>query len=173
MSSDVALERVIIEGSDHPLIILVTDAKPSRLRERTRALCDDRWPHWSRSYSGVIALVAGWHQRVGVDVELLHRPTEASWSVDDFGFRSAIMTPEERKRLPELDDDDRGASAINLWCSKEALAKALGTPMRMDPAQLTGPAEWGASRRGPWQATLFDVATLERDAVGWVVYESR
>jgi phosphopantetheinyl transferase (holo-ACP synthase) len=172
MSSDFNFERVVLEGGELPLVILLTDAEPTRLEERARELCDDRWPNWSRSYSGVIALVAGWHQRVGVDVEFLHRASDTSWSIDDMSFRSAMMTPEEREHLPMLDDDP-GASAVNLWCSKEALAKALGTTRGMDPARLTGAAMWDHLRRGAWRATFLDLLTLEYDAIGWLVYESR
>ena len=172
MSSDVALERVVLEGGAHPYVILVSDPEPARLRERARESCDDRWPHWSRSYCGPLALVAGWRHRVGVDVEFLAGSGESSWSTDDEDFRSAIMTPEERKHLLTLDDKDPAASAVSLWCSKEALAKALGTPRQMDPARLTGPALWNGSRRGAWRATFLDSPVLESDAIAWVVYES-
>jgi len=173
MSSNTAFQRVVVEAGDQPQVILLTDEGPTRLAARARELCDDRWPHWSRSYSGVTALIAGWHHRVGVDVESLHRSAEATWSLDDEHFRSTIMTPEERKHVLTLDHDDPRVGAVSLWCSKEALAKALGTPLQMNPARLTGPAVWGESRRGNWQATSFDVPTLQCDAVGWVVFESR
>jgi hypothetical protein len=173
MSSETVFERVVVEGDDHPLVVLLTDTEPTRLKARARELCDDRWPHWSRSYSSAIALVAGWRHRVGVDIELLHRATEASWSTADERFRDVIMTPEERKHLLTLGDDNPGVGAVSLWCSKEALAKALGTPLQMDPTRLTGPALWDESRRGAWRATSLDLPILERDAVGWVVYESR
>jgi phosphopantetheinyl transferase (holo-ACP synthase) len=67
---------------------------------------------------------------------------------------------------------DPRASATSVWSSKEALAKALGTPLQMDPARLTGPTAWPGASRGSWRATFLDVPSLEDDAVAWVVYES-
>jgi len=172
MFADAAPERVVLEGDDQPFVVLLSDSEPTRLHQRAKEFCDESWPYWSRSYSGVIALVAGWRHRVGVDVEFLHRHTQSSWSLRDERFQTAIMTSEERKQSLTLEVLDPEAAAVSLWCSKEALAKALGSPLEMDPARLTGPAMWDGARRGSWAATLLDVATLECDAVGWVVYES-
>jgi hypothetical protein len=49
-----------------------------------------------------------------------------------------------------LDAATRGV--IDWWCSKEALAKALGDPLRYDPRRLGSPIRWPASRSGPWRA---------------------
>ena len=172
MPSDVVAASVITEGGVQPAVHLGVAADPAALHTWARAMCDERWPHWSRSYSGVIAVVAGWHRRVGIDVEVLHRPAPPSWSIDDEDFRSAIMTPDERKQLLTLHDADARAAAVSLWCSKEALAKALGTPMHMDPARLTGPAAWGDEVRGGWHARRMDATVLDCDGVAWLVYES-
>ena len=172
MSSDLALRRTLVAHSDLPLVVMFNDADPSRLRARAREFCDDRFAHWSRSYSGDLALVAGWHLRVGVDVELLDRSSSSSWSLDDQNFRRVIMTPEERQ-LTSTDGTSRASiSAIDLWCSKEALAKALGSPLEIDPTRLTGPPFWSGLARGAWRARSLDDQILGRDAVGWVVYEA-
>lgn len=163
---------VIAGGDDHPLVLLIRDTDPTRLASRARALSDNSWPCWSRSYSGVVALIAGWHHRVGVDIELLHQADEATWSIDDPNFRSTIMSAEERAMWPNTTSADPWASATSVWCSKEALAKALGTPLEMDPARLTGPTAWPGASRGSWCAKFLDVSSLANSAVAWVVYES-
>jgi hypothetical protein len=172
MSEEATSGRVVASGDDHPLVLLITNADPTRLKARAREMCDDSWPFWSRSYSGVVALVAGWRHRVGIDIEFLHRANEATWSIDDEFFRSSIMSADEREKWRVATNADPWASATSVWCSKEALAKALGTPLQMDPARLTGPTAWPDASRGRWRATSLDVPARERHAVAWVVYES-
>jgi 4'-phosphopantetheinyl transferase EntD len=172
MSSHTASDRVIVENGDLPLVILLIDAQPADLKARARAQCDERFPYWSRSYSGAVAVVAGWHHRVGIDIELLDRCDEVTWSLNDDHFRFAVMSPEERKHSLTLDEVEGRRAATNLWCSKEALAKALGAPQQMDPGRLTGPALWDARDRGKWRATLLDGVELGTNAVAWVVNET-
>ena len=163
--------RTVVEEPDQPLVLFICDQDHTRLAVRALELCDQRWPHWSRSYSGDVALVAGWHLRVGSDVEILAGSSESSWSTADRHFRSTLMSPEERREVLTRSEGDTRQSAMSLWCSKEALAKALGTPQQMDPARLTGPTVWPDSRRGNWRATFLDTHDLEIDAVAWVVFE--
>lgn len=157
---------------ERPLTLVITDEDPRRLRTRARAACDDCWAHWSRSYSGALALVAGWHLRVGVDVERRDLPMETTWSFDDEVFRSTMMTSAERTSSLAHNDVSVQRGATSLWCSKEALAKALGTPRQLDPARLEGPALWGKCARGVWRADYLDAGDLGHDALAWVVHES-
>jgi phosphopantetheine--protein transferase-like protein len=79
---------------------------------------------------------------VGVDVERIER--------FDGALADSIRTPAERDAgWPEADPDRHFSS---LWSSKEALAKALGDPRRLD-----GPAAWPQGRSGPWRATAVEV----------------
>jgi phosphopantetheinyl transferase (holo-ACP synthase) len=172
MSSHAASSRAILENSDLPLVILLTDARPADLKARARARCDERFPYWSRSYSGAVAMVAGWHHRVGADIELLDRCDEVTWSLNDDHFRFAVMSPKERKHSLTLDEAEGRRAATSLWCSKEALAKALGAPQQMDPSRLAGPALWDTRHRGKWRAVLLDAVELGTNAVAWVVFEN-
>jgi 4'-phosphopantetheinyl transferase superfamily len=98
-------------------------------------------PHTSRSYRHPFALVA-WHSGpVGVDIE----------RVDQFDeeFLASICTPSERVVAPGPDCD---SYLTSLWCSKEALAKALGDAVRYDPRRLGSPMFWPEGRSGPWRA---------------------
>ncbi len=172
VSSDEGVDHIAAGSHDHPFIALITDDDHERLRERAHGACDHRWVHWTRSYSGGVALVAGWRYRIGVDVEREWASYGATWSTNDAHFRSTMMTPEERRRFPASRHSPGRRDAVSLWCSKEALAKALGTPLDMDPARLTGPAAWENGARGLWSAARLDIHALGTDAVAWLVHEA-
>ena len=159
------------DGLEYPFIALLFDEDFHRLRMRARRQCDDRQRHWSRSYSGHHALIAGWHDRVGADIEVLDHSLESTWTLHDVNFRSTMMTPEERQLELSLDDDAARKEAVSLWCSKEALAKALGTPLEWDPSRLRGPALWPSHAYGRWRATFLDADSLGSHALAWVVYD--
>lgn len=112
------------------------------LRARARELAARAGaPHASRSYRYPYALLA-WHEhRVGVDIERVE-PLDPD-------FVESICTPSERRRL-------RGGSdarhVTSLWCSKEALAKALGDAVDYDPRRLDSPLAWPDGRSGAWRA---------------------
>ena len=154
-----------------PLIAHLVDEDHDRLRWRARRACDERWPHWSRSYSGDHAVIAGWRGRVGVDVETLDRPLEPTWSLLDEGFRSSMMTAQERELDLAVDGPSARHAAVSLWSSKEALAKALGTPLEWDPARLGGPALWPSHEVGRWRARFLDESLLGVAGLAWVVYD--
>ena len=155
----------------HPYVARLVDEDHDQLRRRARSECDDRWRHWSRSYSGDVALIAGWRERVGVDVEVLGGRIEPTWSLDNADYRATMMTPEERERPLTLDPGAARQGAISLWCSKEALAKALGTPLEWEPSRLGGPALWPSRHQGRWRATYLDADHVATDALAWVVFE--
>lgn len=116
----------------------------SGLRAWTRAQVPSSRAYFaSRSYRYPYAAVA-WHSRpVGIDLERI----EAC----DAAFADSICTPAERCGWPTNRDPD--AYAISLWCSKEALAKALGDAVAYDPRRLEAPLAWPAGRSGRWRAT--------------------
>ena len=163
--------RYLLELRDLPLVICITDDSPSSLRERAQEQCDGRFGFWSRSYSGRVALIAGSNQRVGVDVELTDLAREDSWSLTNEWFRSSMLTSEERVRIASDSTPGTTLSATSVWSSKEAVAKALGTPRQFDPTRLTGAAVWKDARRGRWRAAYLDLTPLGLDAVAWMVYE--
>ena len=96
----------------------------------------------SRSYRYPYALVA-WHdQPVGVDIERIEP--------FDRDFLESIATPDERQLEAEREQLDEYIA--NLWCSKEALTKALGDAVQYDPRRLQSPMLWPGGRSGPWRA---------------------
>jgi hypothetical protein len=117
----------------------------------------------SRSYRYPYALVA-WHDRpVGADIERLEPCDEA--------FAEVICTPSERIDPALAADRDRFLSS--LWCSKEALSKALGDALLYDPARLPSPAGWPDGAAGPWRATSLSLALAEAEAYfAWLCWRA-
>jgi len=110
----------------------------------------------SLAHSGdaaVVAVASG--REVGVDVELLRAGTE-SWSLS-----SHALTQSEQARLKALPVSRRSGAFLSMWTRKEALLKALGVGLALDPQliELEGqevvaaPPELGEA--GDW--TLVDV----------------
>ena len=130
------------------------------LRACARAMTDGcGMPHVARSYRYPFALVA-WHQEpVGVDLERIDRC--------DAAFANLICTPRERTRPRALADSD--PYLTSLWCSKEALAKALGDALSYDPSRLDSPVYWPDLRSGPWRATPLE--TVPQHAA-WLCWRS-
>jgi hypothetical protein len=129
--------------------VWLLDAGPERLGEAglrawaraCTAACGS--PHVVRSYRYPYALVA-WHSEpIGVDIERVEPCDQA--------FAELICTKQERAHpMLAAEPDDYLTS---LWCSKEALAKALGDALLYDPARLESPMRWPEQRSGPWRAT--------------------
>jgi len=141
------------------------DARPAGLDEPglnawARALTANApGRHCSRSYRYPSALVA-WHREpVGVDIERIEPFDEA--------FLESIRTPSERRIAPSGGDPDQYVTS--LWCSKEALAKALGDALRYDPRRLGSPLLWCNGQSGPWRAAEL---TLIDGHVGWLCWRS-
>jgi 4'-phosphopantetheinyl transferase len=83
-----------------------------------------REPCFSLSHCDDLALVAVADAEVGVDVEPASRRVDAV---------PRVLTPAELATLPA---DGREAALLRLWCRKEALAKARGTGMAIEPERL-------------------------------------
>jgi phosphopantetheinyl transferase len=113
--------------------------------------------HASRSYRFPYAVIARHDHQVGVDIERIER--------QDRAFAESICTPSERERLDGIDDLGRFASS--LWCSKEALSKALGDPLAYDPRRLESPMWWPSGESGPWRARELE---LVPDHVVWLCW---
>jgi quercetin dioxygenase-like cupin family protein len=134
------------------------DLDEAGLREWARAetaACGE--PCVSRSYRYPFALVA-WHSEpVGVDIE----------RVEPLGpeFADSICTPEERSESAAAADSD--AYLTSLWCSKEALSKALGDALRYDPRRLGSPQRWPDGRAGPWRAKQIDAPERHTAWICW------
>jgi phosphopantetheinyl transferase len=118
-------------------------ADAAALRDWARATAPPGARNVSRSYSFPYALVA-WHDGpVGVDIGRV--------APCDTAFADSIRTPAERAAdVPVGEARDRVVTS--LWCSKEALAKALGDARRYDPRRLEGPPSWPGGQAGPWRA---------------------
>jgi hypothetical protein len=142
------IPSAVASGENVPRAWLI-DARRSGLDEsqlvvRARALSDEAGVQYvSRSFRYPYALVA-WHDAsVGIDIERIEPCA--------FAFAESICTPAERA--------DPAFSALNanditsIWCSKEALAKALGDATQYDPRRLDSPIRWPDGQTGPWHAT--------------------
>jgi 4'-phosphopantetheinyl transferase len=110
----------------------------------------------SLTHGGDVALVAvALDAQIGVDVEPLRVGTE-SWSLV-----AHSLTPSEQARLLALPVVERGEAFLSTWARKEALLKAVGVGLAVDPRliELAGstvvsvPPELGEA--GEW--TLVDV----------------
>jgi 4'-phosphopantetheinyl transferase len=110
----------------------------------------------SLAHSGEVALVAvASGQEVGVDVEVFRAETE-SWSLS-----SHALTESEQARLKALPVSRRSGAFLSIWTRKEAVLKALGVGLALDPQLielegekiLTAPPELGRTRE--W--TLVDL----------------
>jgi phosphopantetheine--protein transferase-like protein len=86
----------------------------------------------SIAHSGWVALAiagnCGDHRGVGIDVELLGGSHE--------GLEEIAFTPEERTHLSAVPLSRRKEWLLRVWCSKEAMAKALGRGMIGNPRNL-------------------------------------
>jgi 4'-phosphopantetheinyl transferase len=113
-------------GCDPAEIVLSRTAAGRPELERPRA--DLRFSVASSGTTALVAITTG--RAVGVDVEL----AEHSAGLGRLGH--LFLAPAEQERLAAHPQADRDLAALRLWTRKEALAKALGTGLRTDPAAL-------------------------------------
>jgi hypothetical protein len=154
-------DRSFGDGADPHVTLL--DARQlgvdsATLRTRARSLtAASGAPFVSRSYRFPYAL-AGWHcGPIGIDIEQI--------GPLDSDFADLICTPDEQSELVSV--DDRDTYLTSLWCSKEALGKALGDALLYEPGRLEAPVRWPLLRSGPWRAWALDV---EPTHVAWVCW---
>jgi 4'-phosphopantetheinyl transferase superfamily len=130
------------------------------LRDRARVISATVGaPYVSRSYRHPYALVS-WHTGpVGIDLERVE-PCDAA-------FARSICTPAETIEWATL--EDASVYFSSLWCSKEALAKALGDALRYDARRLEAPMLWPAGRAGAWNAARLPMGPGH---VAWLCWRS-
>jgi phosphopantetheine--protein transferase-like protein len=83
--------------------------------------------HWGEGSAAVAGECTG-HEGVGIDVEPLERSHE--------GLEEIAFTAEEGTHLSAVPISRRKEWLLRLWCSKEAVAKALGRGMVGNPRNL-------------------------------------
>ncbi len=117
------------------------------VRQQTR---DTPLSHHSRSYAYPYAMLASWHDAVGVDIERLQP--------HDLAFATTICTPREliEVRLAAHEGDE-GVLLSHLWSCKEALAKALGDALRYEPSRLEVIDLLAVGHLGRWIGGSVDV----------------
>jgi 4'-phosphopantetheinyl transferase len=98
-------------------------------------------PHFNLSHSGAQGLLAwSWTQELGVDLEV-HRPLP-----DLEALARSCFTPEERAAVAACPPAQREAAFFAVWTRKEAVLKALGWGLQLEPSALhvgmaAGPAD--------------------------------
>lgn len=135
----------VVHGTPQIQIIRADDREDTAaLKARGHALVRAGGARFvSRSYRFPFAVLAWHNQPVGVDIERIEAcPPE---------FAASISTPAELALGTASDEE-----TISLWCSKEALAKALGDALDYDPRRLESPVAWPEGRAGPWRAARRD-----------------
>jgi phosphopantetheinyl transferase len=146
-------------GAGSPTVYLLdarnADMDESALKREARSFSALRGC-CSRSYRYPFALVAVHNGLVGVDIERV-----TSW--DPLALRS-ILTPGECDALGDASGD---AVATSLWSSKEAVAKALGDPIRYDPRRIESPMFWPDGTAGRWRASILAVPKSHQAWLCW------
>lgn len=85
---------------------------------------------------GMSAVALAWARDVGVDAEPLDR------DVDGWALWRHALSARELERL-DHDDERRGASLLRAWARKEALLKAAGVGLAVEPATIELTADGG------------------------------
>lgn len=113
---------------------------------------------FSVSHAGGLTLVAvAAGREVGVDVERLGR---GRW----LSLPGHSLTPAEQRSLDAFSGAGRDMAFLRLWVRKEAVLKAVGVGLAVDPAQVevSGPAE---------KPALLDVPASIGPAARWALVE--
>jgi len=156
--------RIAVPYPGRPPEVRLIDARwagldEAGLRTRARAVtAGGGGAYESRSYRHPYCIVA-WHcEPVGIDIERIQS--------FDPAFTSSISTPAElADPPPSARELDRYTSS--LWCSKEALAKALGNPLAYDPRRLESPSRWPGGCSGPWRTAHLAVGLKHTAWLCW------
>lgn len=113
----------------------------------------------SRTYSDRWAMAAFSTTPVGIDLETIQ--------IQPSGFAETICTPQELEQRIWLHLE---GGLTSVWASKEALAKALGNPLDLDPRRLTSPLLWSNGRNGPWRISQVRAPV---GLVSWMVFRTQ
>lgn len=109
-------------------------------------------PHFSISHSHGLAAIGWCDQVLGVDLELAAPPGS-----DDAGLALLILSAPEQARYLGLPAPQRAAYLIRAFNAKEAVLKAMGCGMHVEPHRLQseGPhyisPAWGSAPAQRWQ----------------------
>jgi 4'-phosphopantetheinyl transferase len=79
---------------------------------------------------GYAAIILATGDPVGIDIEKLHTLSDLVALLD------RVCTPGEREELLRIPQEKREEFFFQLWTRKEALLKALGSGLRMDPRRV-------------------------------------
>jgi 4'-phosphopantetheinyl transferase len=121
--------------------------------------------HISLSYTERLAVLAlSEDGEVGVDVEDV---TEADFD----GFDAVTLAPEEVAAIERYDGDELLAARALLWARKEAVLKATGDGLVVDPTEVvvSGPGDppallgWRSQRAAPDPIAMADVPLAQAD----------
>jgi len=113
---------------------------------------------------GRLALAVTSAGPVGIDVESVAALGRAP-------VADALVSVAEARALAALDPAEAGAALVSAWTAKEAVLKAAGTGLRVDPRDLTialpaaAPTAAGSAARVPAQLA----AHLAGEVAGWPV----
>jgi 4'-phosphopantetheinyl transferase len=115
---------------------------------------------------GRLALAVTSAGPVGIDLE-------SAAALGRAPVADALVSVAEARALAALDPDDAGAALVSTWTAKEAVLKAAGTGLRVDPRDLTialplpgaAPTAAGSAARVAAQVA----AQLADDVTGWPV----
>jgi 4'-phosphopantetheinyl transferase len=122
-------------------------------------------PHFSLAHAGDVILIAVTKAGpVGIDVEQVGATSFA-------GFDAVALSSAERTRVAETPAAVRARARTNWWVRKEAVLKATGHGLTIDPAHLevSGPDEdarltgWSAAEPAPEDVKMADL-TLPQSA---------
>jgi 4'-phosphopantetheinyl transferase len=100
-------------------------------------------PDFNLSHSGDLALLAVcWSGRVGIDIEAVRDLPDMA------GLAPLIMHPHELEHFNYLGSTTSAGEFFRLWTRKEALLKAMGVGLSLDPRQLNvGWSDRGARQK--------------------------
>ncbi len=113
------------------------------------------------SHSGSLGIIAtSAHSPLGVDIESGARLTELD------GLAEIVMSPTERQSFNRLDVPRRRQAFLRLWTRKEAVLKADGRGLSLDPTALSVGFDHASTIRLELDGTAWTILDLDIDAPG-------
>jgi 4'-phosphopantetheinyl transferase len=132
-------EFIVCRGVLHLLLSVLSAEEPEHVRVNEDGngkprLEEDGHKHalaFNISHTNGLCLIAcGREMEVGVDVEYIDPLPELAAMAEKY------LAPQEMKKWEELDAAHRTEAFYRYWSAKEALLKALGSGLRISPAQI-------------------------------------
>lgn len=126
----------------------------------------------SRSYSGDFMAQIESLEHCGIDIEL-GQSSQDNWSITSRHFIAAVLAPHERESLLATSWANEPFFETQIWCSKEALAKASGDASKYEPNELVSPMTWPNGLQDGARAKSMAFVTLSGSAlIMWAVTSS-